>query len=127
MPPLVFLPDRIVHGMAITSIAANASRRSHSEIFPTSPWLTGYCRKYAEENYDALLDSSTHRYVQFGRSLAPDEKTDLLDTRTSQTTLFNTATVIGTPANTRQVWASAKVLMLADIQYHPPHFQPRQK
>lgn len=77
MPLLVFLPDRIVHGMAVTSIAANANSRSYSEIFPTSPWLTGYCRKYAKENHDALLDSATHRYVQFGRSLAPDEKTGL--------------------------------------------------
>jgi hypothetical protein len=44
---------------------------SHSQIFPTTLWLMGYERLYAEANYDRLLGGAPKAIVRFGKSIVP--------------------------------------------------------
>lgn len=70
VPLLAFLPRVEQIDLSGAERVARGNR-SHSQIFPTTLVLMGYARTYAEQNYDALLDKPTRRFVWFGKSIIP--------------------------------------------------------
>lgn len=83
VPLLLFLPKQTMSDLGIGSVASYLEGRSHSQIFPTSLWLMGYDSKFAEANYDSLLNKPTNRYVWFGRSFTPSSDTGTIEIHTS--------------------------------------------
>jgi hypothetical protein len=43
----------------------------HSQIFPTTLWLMGYSRAFAEQSYDHMLDKQPKQLVKFGKAIVP--------------------------------------------------------
>lgn len=67
VPLIAFLPAEIQGDYA----APKPTRRSHSQLFPTTLTLMGYNPAFATETYDTILSAPTDRYVWFGRGVVP--------------------------------------------------------
>jgi glucan phosphoethanolaminetransferase (alkaline phosphatase superfamily) len=83
VPLLAFLPEQAKGQLKVEMDTTALAGRSHSQIFPTSLWLMGYEKQYAEDNFDALLNKPTNRYVWFGRTFTPNSDTGLIELHTS--------------------------------------------
>ena len=83
VPLLAFFPEQAWSYLKMPTDTDDLTGRSHSQIFSTTLWLMGYDQRYAEENYDALLNKPTNRYVWFGRSFAPNSNTGIIELHTS--------------------------------------------
>jgi hypothetical protein len=67
VPLLLFVPK----GVAADLGAPAPGPHHHSQIFPTTLWLMGYSRAFAEQSYDYMLDKQPKQLVKFGKAIVP--------------------------------------------------------
>lgn len=65
VPLLVFMPKAVSAGLDNPV----PGPRHHSQLFPTTLWLMGYTREYAEQGFDHLLDRPTKKPLRFGSAI----------------------------------------------------------
>lgn len=65
VPLLVFMPKSISAELG----EFVPGQRHHSQLFPTTMWLMGYTREFAEQRFDRLLDQPSKRPLRFGSAI----------------------------------------------------------
>jgi glucan phosphoethanolaminetransferase (alkaline phosphatase superfamily) len=67
VPLLLFVPKAVAADLG----APGPGPHHHSQIFPTTLWLMGYSRAFAEQSYDHMLDKQPKQLVKFGKAIVP--------------------------------------------------------
>lgn len=78
VPLLAFLPSA-----ETKRLTGSVGTHSHSQIFPTTLQWMGYPKSYAEDRYDRDLQSSSAKFVWFGRNVLPVNRGDRIEVTSS--------------------------------------------
>jgi glucan phosphoethanolaminetransferase (alkaline phosphatase superfamily) len=79
VPLVLFPPLQLMADFSENKPASSIN--SHSQIFPTTLYLMGFSKTYAEDQYDNLLPGASKRLIRFGKRIFPVSRDGGIDVK----------------------------------------------